>query len=93
MAKKRVYKKGAPGSEYDAFHGKPEQVANRAARNKARSEAVKEGRVKKGDSSKHLDHVIPLSKGGSKSTSNTRVVSATANRKKADKMPSKKGKK
>ena len=93
MTKKRVYKKGAPGSEYDAFHGKPEQVANRAARNKARAEAVKDGRVKKGDSSREVDHVRPLSKSGSTSKSNTRVISKEANRKKADKMPSKKGKK
>lgn len=36
MAKARVYKKGAPGSEYDAYAGKPEQIKRRAARNKAR---------------------------------------------------------
>jgi hypothetical protein len=36
MQKKRVYKKGAPGSEYDAYQGKPEQIARRSARNKAR---------------------------------------------------------
>ncbi len=92
MAKKRVYKKGAPGSEYDAFHGKPEQIKNRAARNGARAEAAKDGKVSKGDG-KEVDHRTPLSRGGTNSKENTRVVSRETNRKKADKMPSKKGKK
>ncbi len=35
MAKERVYKKGLPGSEYDAYQGKPEQIKNRAMRNAA----------------------------------------------------------
>jgi hypothetical protein len=34
MRKKRVYKKGAPGSEYDAYHGKAEQRKRRSKRNK-----------------------------------------------------------
>lgn len=72
----RDYKK-----EYAAFHGKPEQVANRAARNHARLEATKSGSVKKGDG-KEVDHIKPLSKGGSNSASNTRVVSRAVNRKK-----------
>lgn len=87
MAKKatpqRDYKE-----EYRSFHGKPEQIKNRAARNKARSQAVKDGRVEKGDSSREVDHVRPLSKSGSTAKSNTRVISKEANRKKADKMPS-----
>lgn len=36
MAKKRVYKKGAPGSEYDAYQASPEQKKRRAQRNAAR---------------------------------------------------------
>ena len=72
----RDYKK-----EYAAFHGKPEQIANRAARNHARLEATKAGSVKKGDG-KEVDHIKPLSKGGSNSASNTRVVSRAVNRKK-----------
>lgn len=66
--------------EYEAFHGKPKQIANRAARNKAR----KNKGLKKGDG-KEVDHKKPLSKGGSKSPSNQRVVSRRTNRKKADK--------
>ena len=38
MVKKRVYKKGAPGSEYDAYHGTPEQKKRRGQRNKARAD-------------------------------------------------------
>ena len=79
-------------AEYDSFHGKPEQIKMRAARNKARAEAVKDGRIEEG-SSKEIDHVKPLSKGGSNAKSNTRVTTREANRKKADKMPAKKGKK
>lgn len=61
--------------EYRDFHGKPGQIANRAARNKARADHG----LKKGDS-REVDHKVPLSKGGSNSASNTRVISRTANR-------------
>ena len=88
MAKKRVYRKGTEGSEY-SYHASEEQKKNRAARNKARREAIREGRVKKGDG-KELDHKVPLSKGGSKSTSNTRVTTRKANREKYNKTPGKK---
>ena len=62
-------------AEYAAFHGKPEQVKNRAARNAARRDAG----LKKGDG-KEVDHKVPLSKGGSNSKANTRVVSRATNR-------------
>ena len=64
---------------YEKYHASPEAKKDRAARNKARRKAMKEGRVKKGDG-KELDHKVPLSKGGSRSTSNTRVVSRKTNR-------------
>jgi hypothetical protein len=35
--------------EYRDYHSKPEQIANRASRNKARRELAKAGRVHKGD--------------------------------------------
>lgn len=57
---------------------KPNRVKDRAARNGARAEMAKEGRVKKGDG-KHVDHKKELVKGGSKSKSNLRVVSAKTN--------------
>lgn len=71
---KRDYK-----TEYAKYHSKPEQRANRSARTVARNEAIKEGRVSRGDH-KDIDHIKPLSKGGSTAKSNTRVVSASANR-------------
>lgn len=70
MAKERNYVE-----EYKAFHSKPEQIANRAARNAARRESG----LKKGDS-REVDHKVPLSKGGSNSKSNLRVVSRATNR-------------
>ena len=74
MVAKRNYAK-----EYKDYQGTPEQIKNRCKRNKARGEAVKDGRVKKGDN-KDLDHKKPLSKGGSNAKSNTRVVSKSTNR-------------
>ena len=70
---------------------KPNRVKDRAARNKARSEAG----LKVGDP-RQADHIKPLVEGGSTKKSNVRVVSAKknltkeANRKKA---AAKKGKK
>lgn len=64
---------------YEKYHASPKAKKDRAARNKARRKAMKEGRVKKGDG-KELDHKVPLSKGGSRSTSNTRVVDRKTNR-------------
>lgn len=70
---KRDYSKQA---KYDS---KPSVKKDRAARNKARREMEREGKVSKGDG-KEVDHKKPLSKGGSKSRSNLRVRSASANR-------------
>jgi len=75
----RDYKK-----EYKDFHGEKTQKLNRAKRNGARAEASKAGKVKKGDG-KEVDHIKPLSKGGSNSKKNTRVVSRATNRKKGKK--------
>ncbi len=82
--KKRVYKKGAKGSEYDATHGTKAGKRKRAMRNAARKRAMKAGKVKKFDG-KEVDHKKPLSKGGSNNPSNTRVISKAANRKKQPK--------
>lgn len=73
--KKRDYKK-----EYREYHSKPEQKKNRAKRNAARRKIG----LKKGDP-REVDHKKPLSKGGSNSKSNLRVVSRTTNRKKGNK--------
>lgn len=82
----RNYKK-----EYETYHSKPEQKKNRAARNKARREAEKKGKVRKGDG-KDVGHKKALSQGGSKSTKNTRVQSRSSNRSHGGKIGSRAGK-
>ena len=70
--KKRNYKR-----EYELYHGKPEQIKRRAGRNKARREAIKSGKAKKGDG-KDVHH-----KNGNtldNRSSNTSVMSRSKNR-------------
>lgn len=69
-----------------AYESRPEQVARRVARNRARRKATKEGRVHKGDG-KELDHV-GYHRTGSLDNVRTRVVSRSANRRR---QPPKKG--
>ena len=73
MATKRNY-------TYDtAYESSPEQVKNREARNKARAHMKK----KVGAAAiqgKDIDHIKPLSRGGSTADSNTRVRSVASNR-------------
>lgn len=71
--KVRDYKKER---KYDS---KPEVMERRRKRKAARYQLEKEGKVHKNDG-KDVDHKKPLSKGGSNSRSNLRVVSASKNR-------------
>lgn len=71
---KRDYKR-----EYEKYQGRPDQIKARSERTMARREANKEGITHKGDG-KDIDHIRPLSKGGSNARSNQRVVSEHANR-------------
>jgi len=66
-------------AEYDRYQGKPEQIANRAKRNAARSDMMKKGIVSKGDGM-DVDHRTPISKGGGNGAGNLRAVPAKANR-------------
>ena len=66
--------------EYEKYHGTPEQIKNRAARNKARADKGLEN----GDG-KEVDHKKPLSKGGGNGKGNTRVTTRSVNRKKYNK--------
>lgn len=66
--------------EYRLYQGKPHQIKERAARNKARSDMG----LKVGDS-REVDHKNPLSRGGSNSRRNLRVVERSTNRRKGDK--------
>lgn len=61
------------------YQATKEQKENRAMRNAARAEAIRDGRAAKGDG-KDIDHKRPLSKGGSNAKSNTRVRSRSKNR-------------
>lgn len=72
MTRVRDYKK-----EYEQYHAKPEQVKRRAARNSARADMAKSGRVKKGDG-KDVDHkdYNPLNN----SKKNLRVMSSSTNK-------------
>ena len=73
MSKPRDYTK-----EYKRDHSSPAKIKQRAARNKARKEAG----LKKGDP-REVDHIVPLSKGGTNTKKNVRVVTRKVNRKKA----------
>ena len=64
--------------EYQLYHGKPEQIKRRNERERARREYEKAH----GDlpSDVDVDHIKPMSKGGSSSLSNLRAVPKSENR-------------
>ena len=70
--------------EYKKFHSSTKAKKQRAMRNTARRRMERAGLVKKGDG-KHVDHIRPLSKGGTNGRKNLRVVSAKTNLKKGSK--------
>ena len=65
--------------EYDNYQGSEEQKKKRAARNKARRQLEREGKVSKGDG-KDVDHKKPLATGGSNARSNLKAVPKSTNR-------------
>jgi|TARA_R110000796_G_C14282429_1_gene402848 hypothetical protein len=60
------------------YKSKPEQIRLRGIRNKAREAAIKAGKAKVGDGTS-VDHIKPLSKGGSEKANNTRLISFAKN--------------
>lgn len=70
---RRDYKK-----EVAKYTSRPEVIKKRVEQNKARRMMEKAGKVHKGDG-KHVDHTKPLSKGGTTTRSNLRVVPAKQN--------------
>lgn len=72
--KKRDYK-----AEYANYHSKPEQKKNRALRNNARRAAIRT-HGKAALKGKDVDHIKPLSKGGTNAPSNRRIISSSKNR-------------
>lgn len=75
--------------QYELWDGTEEGKAKRAARNSARRSAIRSGRAKKGDG-KDVDHRKGISAGNG--SSNLRVISASANRGRAQ-GPRKRGSK
>ena len=63
--------------EYRQYHGKPEQIKERAQRNAARAQMG----LKVGDR-REVDHKNPISNGGSNRIDNLRAVSRATNRNK-----------
>lgn len=63
--------------EYKLYHGKPEHIRERSARNKARRLL----KLTVGDP-READHIKPLSRGGTNARKNLRAVSRATNRKK-----------
>lgn len=63
--------------EVDLYTSKPAVKKKRAEQNAARAEMVKSGANVKG---KDVDHIKPLSKGGTNAKSNLRAVAPSANR-------------
>lgn len=68
--KERDYKQ-----EYRDYHGRPEQIKERAQRNAARTQMG----LKVGDP-REVDHKRPISQGGTNSSRNLRAVSQATNR-------------
>lgn len=64
-------------AEYEKYQGTEEQKKNRAARNKARRQAIRDGKATKGDGT-DVHHVKAISKGGA--NGKTKVVKASENR-------------
>lgn len=79
---KRPKSNKATGRDYSydkEYQKSDQQVRNRVKRNTARKRALKSGSAKLGDGT-DVDHSKPLSKGGSNSRSNTRVIKRSKNR-------------
>lgn len=80
----RKNKDGTRDYSYDTKYEATKQHRHeRVERVTARRELAKEGRVSKGDG-KDVDHIKPLSKGGSEKRSNLRAISAHTNRSKGN---------
>lgn len=80
----RMNKDGTRDYSYDThYEASSEQRRNRSERVTARRELAKEGKVSKGDG-KDVDHIQPLSKGGSNKRTNLRAISAHTNRSKGN---------
>ena len=80
MPKKKDYKK-----IYKKYHSSRKAKTERNMRNQARRRAKRKGLVRKGDGME-IDHIRPISKGGSNKPKNLRVVKRSTNRRKGAKV-------
>lgn len=62
-----------------AYNARPEMVKRREENNRARYQAMKAGKVHKGDG-KDIAHIVPLDEGGKTAPGNVKVESAKTNR-------------
>lgn len=70
---KRDYQK-----ENEKYKSKPDQIKARVERNQARASEIKAGNAAVGDG-RQVDHIKPISKGGTNVPSNLRVISPHLN--------------
>ena len=77
--KKKDYKK-----IYKKYHSSRKAKTERNMRNQARRRAKRKGLGRKGDGME-IDHIRPISKGGSNKPKNLRVVKRSTNRRKGAK--------
>ena len=64
--------------ENEVTKSKPKNIAKRVERNKAQRKAIRDGLVSVGDG-KELDHIKPISKGGTSNKSNIRLTTKSQN--------------
>lgn len=69
--------------EYDTYHGKPQQVRERSARNKARAEEKKKHPDLPTDV--EVDHIVAISNGGGNEPGNRQLLPRAENRRKGAK--------
>lgn len=67
-------------AEYARYHGRPEQIRKRDARNAARAKVEKRNGKKKIPKGMDVDHKKSLDRGGSNDVGNLRLLSVKANR-------------
>lgn len=66
--------------EYKKYQSSKKAKKERAVRNRLRRQAIREGRVEKGDRNHEIDHIKGIGEGGDSSPGNLRIVSRSFNR-------------
>lgn len=66
--------------DYKKYQSSRKAKKDRAERNRLRRQALREGRVTKGDKTREIDHIRGLAEGGDSRPSNLRIVSSSFNR-------------